>query len=145
MPERGNPDEEGAGHGSETVWLLCHDKVTRRKGVTDISSTLDNGYSPDPEEYQPHRNRSLIRLVSSTGEPSDPQTTINNSLNTKRQKNGTALAASTSHSGNPLPLFWHHPGECALKPPEHGLLHRWHGACYVSIKKIWSTGKGFPT
>jgi hypothetical protein len=30
MPERGNPDEGGAGQWSEMVWLLCRNKVTRR-------------------------------------------------------------------------------------------------------------------
>jgi hypothetical protein len=50
---RGNPDEGGAGHGSETVWLLCQDKVTRRKGATDISNTPNNGYKRNPATPAP--------------------------------------------------------------------------------------------
>jgi hypothetical protein len=57
---------------------------------------------------------------------------------------GVHLAAYGTRSGNALPLFWH----CLCLPPrqplETGRFSDWHADCYVSIKKIWSTGKGFP-
>jgi hypothetical protein len=74
------PDEGGPNQEQKRFgYFCCSSKVTRCKSGTDISLTSDNGYT--------HNHRFV----------------------TKRQKNGTPLAAFTSHSGNPLPLFWHHP------------------------------------
>jgi hypothetical protein len=57
---------------------------------------------------------------------------------------GASLAACAPDSGNALPLFWH----CRCRTPsqafENGCLANWHADCYVSVTKIWSTGKGFP-
>ncbi|MCD5974480.1 hypothetical protein, partial [Pseudomonas quasicaspiana] len=57
---------------------------------------------------------------------------------------GTYLAAYAALSGNDLPLFCHPSCRSALQPFETGHFLSWHADCYVSIKKIWSTGKGFP-
>jgi len=57
---------------------------------------------------------------------------------------GTHLAAYAAFGGNGLPLFWHHACLSVSQPFENGLFKDWHADCYVSIKKIWSTGKGFP-
>ena len=77
MPERGDPDEGGAGHGSEAVWLLCQDKVTRCKSGTDSRNTLDNGYSPEPnpEACQSDRIAPVVTSECSYRRPRHPLTT----------------------------------------------------------------------
>ncbi|WP_243246766.1 hypothetical protein, partial [Pseudomonas maioricensis] len=65
-------------------------------------------------------------------------------LNGNWQLYGAHLAAYATPSGNALPLFWHCHCLLTRQPLETGRFSDWHADCYVSIKKIWSTGKGFP-
>ena len=62
MPEQGNPTKEGRTR-ERTVWLLCQDKVTRRKGATDISTTRDRDIHNPSTPDTPHRARRNFRML----------------------------------------------------------------------------------
>jgi hypothetical protein len=81
----GTPTKEGPDTGAEALWLLSpgpasgFSKVTRRKGGTDVSTTIDNGYThgPNREGCQTNRiGRARPRSLHASAAPTGDRVTL---------------------------------------------------------------------
>jgi hypothetical protein len=118
-PDEGGPNQEQKRFGY--FWsgpASGSSKVTRCKSGTDISLTSDNGYTPKTR-VSPKQHQAAKKRHPPCR------------FHLPQRKSLAAFLAS--------------PPPDPLKPPEIKPPAIWHAACYDSVMKIWSTGKGFPT